>query len=290
MQPPPFLVVVLWGYGGIKMFSTGHIIWIVISMVSIITAFLFCLKRKPETDRILKICLVISLCSELVKIFSVSRILPMVTPVVRGQAINYAASGQYSPYLEIAHLPLELCSLQMAFIAIALMAKTEKWRRVGLSLINVTGTLGGIMGILFAYVTADYHSVSEYFLSPRVWQFFIYHIMVVTLGLYVGFSGIFEYTLEDLKNVIYALVSMDFLTFYVNSVFSQPVYVDGKPVGLLYRANFFSSYVNPLGIVLNEKWEWIFYLLIRIIIALILICLLISIQRFYLHRSQHQKL
>ena len=48
------------------------------------------------------------------------------------------------------------------------------------------------MGILFAYVTADYHTVSEYFLSLRVWQFFLYHIMLVVLGLYIGFSGIFR--------------------------------------------------------------------------------------------------
>ena len=74
---------------------------------------------------------------------------------------------------------------------------------------------------------------------------------------------------------------MDFLTFYLNSIFSQPVYVNEKPVGLVYRANFFSSYVNPLGIVLTEKWQWILYLLIRMILVLVLTYLLIYIQSFY---------
>ena len=33
----------------------------------------------------------------------------------------------------------------------------------------------------------------------------------------------------------------------------QAVYQDGKPMGLTYRTNFFSSYANPLGIVQSES-------------------------------------
>ena len=267
------------------MFAAGHLMWIGISIVLITCSLVFCLKKKPDLDRMLKICFVLGLCSETVKIFSVARILPMVTPFIEKtadiQTINYTPTGQYSPYLEIAHLPLELCSLQMIFIMAVLICKTDKWKRRYLALINVTGTLGGIMGILFAYVTADYHTVSEYFLSSRVWQFFLYHVMIVVLGLYIGFSGLFVYSRRDFKSVICALASMDFLTFYLNSIFSQPVYVNEKPIGLVYRANFFSSYVNPLGIVLTEKWQWILYLLIRLVLVLVLTSLLIFIQSFY---------
>ena len=267
------------------MFSTGHLMWIAISIVFIICALVLCLKKKPDIDRMLKVCFVIGICSETVKVFSVARILPMVTPIIEKtadiQTINYTPTGQFSPYLEMAHLPLELCSLQMLFILVVLISKKNKWKRRFLALINVTGSLGGIMGILFAYVTADYHTVSEYFLSPRVWQFFLYHIMLVVLGLYLGFSGILEYSVRDFRDLLCALFSMDFLTFYLNSIFSQPVYVNEKPVGLVYRANFFSSYVNPLGIVLTEKWQWILYLLIRMILVLVLTYLLIYIQSFY---------
>ena len=63
------------------------------------------------------------------------------------------------------------------------------------------------------------------------------------------------------------MLAMDLPTFYLNSVFSQPVYVAGKPTGILYRTNFFSSYVNPLGLVLTERWQWLAYLVIRLIIA-----------------------
>ena len=129
----------------------------------------------------LKVCFAIGLCSETVKVFSVIRILPVVAPIIEKtadmQAINYTPTGQFSPYLEIAHLPLELCSLQMVFILAVFISKKDNWKRRYLALINVTGTLGGIMGILFAYITADYHTLSEYFLSPRVWQFYLSRYM-----------------------------------------------------------------------------------------------------------------
>lgn len=68
---------------------------------------------------------------------------------------------------------------------------------------------------------------------------------------------------------------MDIPTFYLNSIFSQPVYEAGKPTGIFYRTNFFSSYVNPLGLALTEKWQWLLYLLIRLGLASALIALLL---------------
>ena len=84
------------------------------------------------------------------------------------------------------------------------------------------------------------------------------------------------------EDLLCALLSMDFLSFYLNSVLSQPVYVNEKPVGLIYRVNFFSSYMNPLGIVLTEKWQWILYLLIRFILAVVLMFLLIAVQSLFI--------
>jgi len=64
-------------------------------------------------------------------------------------------------------------------------------------------------------------------------------------------------------------------TFYLNSVFSQPVYAAGKPVGVVYRTNFFSSYVNPLCLVLTRRWQWLTYLAIRLGLAAALIAFLL---------------
>ena len=256
------------------MFSTGHLIWIGISLALIAGGFYACRMKRPPIEKILKICLCVGLISEAVKILSVMNILPMVEPEIlstnSGAEIVYSATGEFSPYLEMAHLPLELCSLMLFFIAAALILKDQKWRSRLLSLMYITGVVGGILGIILAYITADYTSVQEYFLSPRVWQYFLYHAMVVTLGLYLGFGGAHKALLNHWKYVLGMLVALDFPTFYLNSLFSQPVYENGKPTGLVYRANFFSSYVNPLGLVLSQKWQWLLYLAIRLVIAAVM--------------------
>ena len=63
-------------------------------------------------DNMLKVCLGVGLVSEVVKVLSVMDILPMVEPVIQpgegGAQLAYTATGAFSPYLEMAHLPLEL--------------------------------------------------------------------------------------------------------------------------------------------------------------------------------------
>ncbi|MBO6046210.1 MAG: YwaF family protein [Erysipelotrichaceae bacterium] len=263
------------------MFSSGHLLWIAISALLIVGGIFACIKRKPDIDQMLTVCLGIAVISEIVKILSVVNILPMVTPTVdvANATLDYVATGQYTPYIEMAHIPLELCSLQIVFIAAALWSKDDKWKRRFLSIIYATGVIGGILGIVLAYVTVDYTTVQSYFVSPRIWQFFFYHAMVVTLGLYVGICSDKPFSYHDFKGVVAALLSMDVISMYLNSVFSQAVYVAEKPVGLVYRANFFSSYMNPIGLVLTEKWQWMVYLLIRFAIAVVMISTLFIIQR-----------
>ena len=257
------------------MFSTGHLLWIGICAVLIALGTLACLRRKPPEARMLKICLVTGIASEAVKLFSVMRILPMVDIAVNGGALDYTRTGQYTPYLEMADLPLELCSLQIAFLAIMLCANRPEWKSRLRALMYITGVIGGVLGIVLAEVTVDYSTLREYFTSARIYQFFLYHSMVVTLGLYMGFGPDSDVSLRSFKGTLGMLLALDAPTFYLNSVFSQPVYVGGKPEGILYRTNFFSSYVNPLGLVLTERWQWLAYLAVRLGLASALIALLL---------------
>ncbi len=261
------------------MFSAGHLIWIGISLVLIAGGYTVCLIKKPSIEKMLKVCLGLGLVSEEVKILTVMNILPMVEPEIltseSGAKLVYLPTGEYSPYLEMAHLPFELCSLMLVFIVIALLMKDGKWKSRLLSFMYIIGMIGGTLGIFLAYITADYTSVQEYFSSPRVWQYFLYHAMIVTLGLYLGFGGRHKASLNHWKYTMVFLAALDFPTFYLNSIFSQPVYADGKPTGLVYRANFFSSYVNPLGIVLSQKWQWLLYLVIRLAIAMVMVTLML---------------
>ena len=249
------------------MFSTGHLLWIGISFALIAAGTLACFRFRPSEDRLVKTCLALGALSEAIKLFSVMRILPMVDIAVNGTALDYTYAGQYTPYLEMADLPLELCSLQILFMALMLLLKKPEAKSRMRALMFVTGTIGGVLGIALAEVTVDYSTVRDYFTSPRIYQFFLYHSMIVMLGIYLGFRKDSGVSLRNYKETMLMMLAMDLPTFYLNSVFSQPVYVAGKPTGILYRTNFFSSYVNPLGLVLTERWQWLAYLVIRLIIA-----------------------
>ena len=261
------------------MFSTGHLIWIGISLALIVGGLIAIRARRPTLERVLKACLIVGVLSEAVKVFSVTAILPTVSPVIvegaEGLKLDYVVSGQYTPYMKMEHLPLELCSLMIVFLAAALLLKNGAFREKLLTLMYITGVIGGIMGILLAYITTEFHTPGEYFAAPRVWQYFLYHSMVVTVGFYLGFMRKNDISLKSLKPTLLFLLALDAPTFYLNSIMSQPVYVGDTPVGLAYRVNFFSSYVNPLGLVLTQKWQWLAYLGVRIVLATALISLLL---------------
>ena len=261
------------------MFSTGHLIWIAISVAAIICGCVAVKRINPTLEQVLKACLVVGAVSELVKIFCVTSILPVVTPQITidaaGPALQYVPVGQYTPYMKMEHLPLELCSLMIPFLAAALLMKNNVWRQRLLALMYIAGTIGGTMGLLLCFIAGEYDSPAAYFAAPRVWQFFLYHAMVVFLGIYLGFLREGGFSLRNWKSTVLMLVALDLPTFYLNSVFSQPVYVDGAPVGVTYSTNFFSSYVNPLGLVLTEKWQWLLYLAVRLALAGALIALML---------------
>lgn len=261
------------------MFSTGHLIWLGISVALIIGGYVACRVRRPTLEQVLTACLIVGIASEFVKIFCVTYILPVVTPEIAvgetGAVLRYAELGQYTPYMKMEHLPLEMCSLMIPFLAAALLMKEGVWRTRLLALMYISGTIGGALGLLLPFIVTEYSSVAEFFKAPRVWQFFLYHAMVVFLGLYLGFQSGRGISLRDWKSTVLMLLALDLPTFYLNSVFSQAVYVAEEPVGIVYRTNFFSSYVNPLGLALSQKWQWLAYLGVRLALAGLLITLML---------------
>ena len=271
------------------MYSTGHLIWIGISAILIVGGLLTIRIRKPTLEQVLKACLIVGVVSEVTKVFSVTSILPVVTPEIvtteAGSALTYVPIGKYSPYMKMEHLPLELCSLMIVFLIAALLLKNGIWRSRLLALMYITGTIGGLMGILLSYIATEYTSTAAFLLAPRAWQYFLYHSMVVTLGLYLGFEYNGGVSLKFWKSTMIGLLLLDMPTFYLNSILAQAAYLNGEPVGILYRTNFFSSYVNPLGLVLTEKWQWLAYLGIRLALATALITLMLWLPSVIQHRK-----
>ena len=260
------------------MFSQGHLIWIAICFALIAVAFIVCLIAKPSLKKVLKTCLILGVASEVIKVLSTAEILPMVDAVITEengrQVISYVVTGRYTPYLGKEHLPLELCSLFLFFMLAALLIKNEVWKKRLYALMFASGTIGGLLGIVMSSIAGNYDTTLSFFTSPRSYQFFLYHAMVVFCSLYIGFGKESGLSLRDWKTAIAGLVLLDLPTFYMNSVLSSEVYVHDKPVGVTHSINYFSSYVNPLGLALTEKWQWIAYLAVRAAIAVVTVFLL----------------
>ena len=66
---------------------------------------------------------------------------------------------------------------------------------------------------------------------------------------------------------------MDLVSMYMNSIMSTPYYSGDELMGVGNAVNYFSSYNNPLGIVMSTKGQWMIYLLIRIVLAVIIIAI-----------------
>ena len=261
------------------MFSTGHLIWISISAALIVCGLFLCFFFRPSLKRVLTICCFIAIASEFVKFFNTVQIVPVVKAAIEMvdgvPTLVYNATGEYAPYLEAEHYPLELCSLQILFIFLARFMREGKWRDRLLAFIYATGTIGAALGILFASTTVvdEYPTMMSYFTQPRLYQYFIYHAMLIVLGIYIGFGGELKIRLEHWGTTIIALVSLDAMIFYLNSVFSQPVYSGMDLQGVSYHINYFSSYLSQSGQQMTDKSQWFAYLFERFKLGIELITL-----------------
>ena len=257
------------------MFSQGHLIWICISAALIGVGLFVCLRYRPQLKRVIQFCFVIGLASEVVKVFSVTEIVPMVDPAIvmedGAYVLQWIPSGEYTPYLAMEHLPLELCSLYLVFMLLALVLKDGVVKKWLFSLMFASGTFGGFLGIVGASIAGDFETTAAFFAAPRAWQFFFFHAMIVVLGMYIALSGESGIEPSDWKKAVVALLLLDVPTFYLNSIFSSEMYMHGKLVGVTHRINYFSSYVNPAGLVLTEKWQWILYLAIRAVMIILIV-------------------
>lgn len=263
------------------MFSEGHIIWIVLSGLIVITGLIICRIKRPELTSLMKTAFVIGLVSEVIKVFTMTTIVPVVDPVIvqNGETIvvQYASHGEYTPYLAMEHMPMELCSLYIIFMFLTLVIGDQTLKKWLYSVMYASGVIGGIMGIVFASITAYYTTVYDYFSSARVWQYFIYHSLIVTVSLYLGASDEAGLEFRDFKKAIIGIVLLDVPTFYLNSIFSSEIYENDTIVGVTHRINFFSSYVSPFGMNSPNKSVWLIYLVIRAILAVLCIAGVFSI-------------
>ena len=226
------------------MFSIQHIIWIVISVVLIALGVVIVKKKRPTLMQVLTSACVVCVASELVKVFSCLQLVP-------------SADGSILyPYLELQHLPLHLCSIQLVFIFWCRFGRgtvaENRTKQFLLQFMYPTCAIGAPFAIILPSIFNTTITVSQAFTHPIAYQTFLYHALLIVLGIYIPMSG----------------------QIYLNSLFADVTYVNGKLSAVNYVTNFFFVFKTPIGIALNTKLAWMVYVAILVALAFLLVWLL----------------
>lgn len=245
------------------MFSLNHIIWIIICIILCILGSIWVKKTNPEFKKVINYALILSIISEVAKVFSVVKLVPV------------ANSNNYFPYIELNHLPLHLCSLQIVFFIFLKMSnKDNKLRPWIISFMYPSCILGGIFAILLPTIFNTTITVNQAFTHPISYQTFLYHTMLIIYGYFLFQSKEINLEKDGIKKSIIMIILLGTVFVYLNSAFTIPIYESGALTGVSHNTNFFFVSLPPIPITLTKSWHWLLYLCILLSLAVLLINLL----------------
>lgn len=243
------------------MFTWRHLLWLAICACIIAGLVRAYDRKRPSLQSVLTTALIIALLSEAAKMAGVMELVP-------------SKNGELLlPYLPMNHLPLHFCSIQIILIAAAKFMKNDRRREALLAFMAPTCVLGGIMALLMPSIFTTSIPVEKAFTSPVSYQFFIFHSMIIALGLIIARSGCIDWNMKHFRDTTLIVYLFGFISIYLNSMLASPTYEDGRLVSVDFWTNFFFTYRNPLGIQITQLWQWYLYLLIMMLLAALLLFL-----------------
>lgn len=240
------------------MFTLYHFVWLSISIPVIVLALVWLLKNRPPLKKVLSVACVCCIFSELAKIFGVLQMVP-------------DQSGDMHLYLEMQNLPLHLCSLQIIAIYCARFMKEGKARDALLGFMYPTCTAGAFFALLLPSIFDETTTAMDAFVSTHPYEYFLYHSMLIVLGLYIFLSKQVDLQPRHCLTTFGMLGAVSLFSIYTNSMFSHAIYEGGTLVSVEYTPNFFFVFDTPIGIKLTQMWHWYLYLAILLTLASLLI-------------------
>ncbi len=241
------------------MFTLNHFIWLAVCLLVGVISAAYLRKYRPSLRTVLSVACVGCIISEVIKTFSVLKMVPS------------ADGSSMHLILEMQHLPLHLCSIQIIFIFMARFAHNKKTVETILAFMYPTCTLGALFALALPSIFSASIKVSQAFTHPLAYQFFLFHTMLVILGTYIALSGEVDIRPRHYLSTLGILAGLAFLSLYLNSIFAETTYVNGELVSVDYSPNFFFTQDTPIGIELYEKWQWYLYMAIIVALAVVLI-------------------
>lgn len=220
------------------MFSVNHFIWLAIVLVTIIGLLVLQKTKKIKNDTIITYMFIMSIISELIKIFS-----------------NLIQTSEGGTVLDPADLPFHLCSIQIFFIfALKFLIKTEEGKQKLLGFMAPTMLVGGALALFIPTVGVE-------FTKLQVYQYFIFHANIITFAIYVLKERLVNYTWKSFFRNISYLGMLALIATWINSLLSVT-----NP-----KVNFFYLCRPPMENlpILNLNNGWFAYFITLVLIALI---------------------
>ncbi|MBQ3041500.1 MAG: YwaF family protein [Clostridia bacterium] len=183
-----------------SLFGTRHIVFIVVSVLLI--AGLYILSRRVSIKNLSKILLGVGLISEIVKIFAY---------IIMNENKEYLPGVTFDGVLPKTDLPFQLCSIQILFILIVNLVRSEKVKRFIYSFMVPSCMVGGVAAILIATSS----SRSNWVIAC---QYFLYHVAIVVFGLRLLTAKEMKWRIKDYRNALIMLTGVVFFSIYINSM------------------------------------------------------------------------
>lgn len=241
------------------MFSSYHCAWLAICLTVICLAVRYLRRERPPLQNVLSAACICCVLSELTKTLSVLKLVPS------------ADGTAMFPYLELRHLPLHLCSIQILFIFYTRFAKSGRGRDMILAFMYPTCVAGAVLALLMPSIFGESIEVYQVFTHPLGYQYFLYHAMLIILGLYIPMCGEVDIRPKHYPTTLVLLLGLGIFSLYLNSVFAVSVYENGVLQSVDFTTNFFFTYEPPLGIRFTQLWHWYLYLGVIVAIAVVVI-------------------
>ena len=232
------------------MFTLNHFIWLIIATIIIIIMLLINKYKKLSFNFVLTLMFVVCVISELLKILS-----NMIDAYGGGKILNPG------------DLPFHLCSIQIFFIYfLKFVIKNEQTKDKLLNFMAPVMLVGGFVALMVPTVGVKFN-------KAQVYEFFIYHAMIMFFALYILINKITSYSWKTFFRNLGFLGILAVFSLWINSILSGSyekvnfMYLSRPPMEnlpLLNLNNGWYAYVITLA-----SFAIIFMLIFHIIMILI---------------------
>lgn len=208
------------------MYTTSHFIWLAICSTIVISVLYWLKKNRLTLKDVLSGACIVCVVSELVKTLSVLQVVPSSD----GTTMHL--------YIELNHLPLHLCSIQILFIFYARFGRNHDVKETLLAFMYPSCTLGAALALAIP-TTLSRVGEANAFTHPQLYQFFLYHSMLLILGVYIAMSREVHIRFWHYLSSMGILGGLGFASIYLNAMFASPTYMNGELVSVDYSPNYF---------------------------------------------------